>query len=256
MNRHDGASNHPGPGVSGASQEWARGDRSAARAFWSIEPEALLAQLGSSQKGLGNAQALLRLANRNPDDLERRSADSIAVLIYRQIANPMVLIMAIAALIAGFLGEWIETAIILAIVLISTLLGFSKEYRASAAMKALRNRLALQARVLRDGVAAEIPVSAVVTGDVICLSAGPIVPAVAIVLQAEDLLVSKETLAGERFPIEKRAGALSADRPPGSPADMVFIEASVRSGSERLVTNDTATCVSARNRRSTFCLSG
>ena len=106
------------------------------------------------------------------------------------------------------LRQWVDAAIILAIVLGSTLLGFFQEYRASAAVEELKRRLALTCRVVRDGVEQTVPVSAIVPGDVIVLSAGNLIPADGLVIEAEDFLVNEASLTGESFPVEKRPGTV------------------------------------------------
>ena len=139
-------------------------------------------------------------------------------LLARQFRSPLVLILVVAAGLSLFLGEWLDAAIILAIVLGSAALGFAQEYRASAALEALRRRLALTARVLRDGRELVIPAASVAPGDVVLLAAGNLIPADGRIVEARDFLVSEASLTGESFPLEKGAG------------DAAFMGTSVRSG--------------------------
>jgi Mg2+-importing ATPase len=127
-------------------------------------------------------------------------------LLLRQLESPLVLILIFAAVISLALQQWVDSAIILAVVLGSTLLGFSQEYRASTAVEQLKRRLALNCRVVRDGVERTVPATTVVPGDLVLLSAGNLIPADGLVIEAEDFLVNEASLTGESFPVEKRPG--------------------------------------------------
>src|SRR6185437_9258839 len=112
-------------------------------------------------------------------------------LLLRQLESPLVLILIFAAAISLGLQQWVDSAIILAIVTGSTLLGFFQEYRASTVVEQLKRRLALTCRVMRDGIERSVPVRTVVPGDLIELSAGNLIPADGVVIEAEDFLVSE-----------------------------------------------------------------
>ena len=117
----------------------------------------------------------------------------------------------------------------------SSLLGFFQEYRASQAVQELKRRLALIVRVVRDGVERSAPFASVVPGDILLLSAGNLIPADGLVLEAADFLVSEASMTGESFPVEKRQGVVRADAPLAARADAVFLGASVRSGTAKVL---------------------
>lgn len=144
-------------------------------------------------------------------------------LLLRQFESPLVLILAFAAAISLVLQQWTDAAIILAIVLGSSLLSFFQEYRASAAVADLKKRLALTCRVVRDGADQAVPVISVVPGDLILLSAGNLIPADGLVIEAQDFLVSEASMTGESFPVEKRPGVVSADAPIAARTNAVFL---------------------------------
>ena len=125
--------------------------------------------------------------------------------------------------------------IILAIVLGSSLLGFFQEYRASTAVEELKRRLALMCRVVRDGVEQTVPVSTIVPGDLLLLSAGNLIPADGLVIEAADFLVSEASMTGESFPVEKRPGIVRPDAPIAARTNAVFLGASVRSGTAKVL---------------------
>jgi Mg2+-importing ATPase len=204
-------------------------------AYWSRGAEEVAAGLGSGPQGLASAEAARRL---HPDDrarLEGLPRLAALRLLGRQFRSPLVLILVFAAAVSMLLRELAEAAIILVIVLGSTLLGFAQEYRADAAVAALRRRLALTVRVLRDGVEQVVPAGAVVPGDVILLSAGNLVPGDGLVLEARDFLLTEASLTGESFPVEKQPGVLPNETPLARRTNSVFLGTSVRSGSARVL---------------------
>ena len=104
------------------------------------------------------------------------------------------------------MGEWTDASIVLAVVLGSTMLGFVQEYRASNAIEKLRSVVTIKSNVLRDGKPQMVPSEQVVPGDVAVLSAGSLIPADGVVLEANDFFVNQAVLTGETFPVEKKPG--------------------------------------------------
>jgi Mg2+-importing ATPase len=202
---------------------------------WSRPIDAVLAELSTTPAGLSSDEAARRLRQDGPNSVAEEAHGSMISLLLRQFESPLVLILVFAAGVAGVLWEWLEASIILVIVLGSTLLGFLQEYRATAAVAELRRRLALKARVRRDGKIASLPFEALVAGDIVELSAGAVAPADALLLSAQDLLVTEAALTGESFPVEKRPGVVAAKAPASRRGNMVFLGTSVRSGSGEAV---------------------
>jgi Mg2+-importing ATPase len=120
-------------------------------AWWSIDAAALCKRLETSRDGLPGAVAAERLARLGPNVLGGDPRVEGLALLGRQVANPLVLVLVAAALVALAVGDWTDATIILLIVLGSSLLGFVQEYRAGWAVAGLRARLALRTTVLRDG---------------------------------------------------------------------------------------------------------
>lgn len=203
--------------------------------FWSRSIEALFADLHSKPEGLSSSRAEALLRQVGPNRLEVLLEPHALGLLMRQFKNPLVLILVIGAGVALALREWIDAAIILAIVFGSSVLGFVQEYRASVVVQKLKNRLALTVRVLRDGAECTVPASTIVPGDVVLLCAGNLVPADGLIMDAADFLVSEASITGESFPVEKRPGVLSADTPIARRTNAVFMGASVRSGTARVL---------------------
>lgn len=214
--------------------------RASLGAYWARPVEQLFRELGSSPRGLTEAEAALRLRRDGPNLVRADTGASAASLLLRQFRSPLVLILVFAGVIAGALREWVDAGIILAMVLGSTLIGFLQEHRASRAVAELRQRLALTARVRRDGQIVVLPVSRLVRGDIVLLAAGSMAPADAVVVSARDLLVSEAALTGESFPVEKRPGTSAVAAALSDRAGCVFLGTSVRSGTAEVLVVATA----------------
>ncbi len=210
-------------------------DGGSSEAWWSGSAEALLVSLASRGEGLAAAEAEARLREHGANAVDEQRQSTTLRLLLRQFASPLVLVLVLGAVISLFLREFADAAIILAIVLGSTLLGFVQEYRAGAAVAELRRRLALSARVLRDGRLQTLPARDIVPGDIVELAAGHLVPADGRVLLASDFLVSEASLTGESFPVEKRPGSVAAGAPLAARSNSVFLGTSVRSGTARVL---------------------
>lgn len=194
-----------------------------------------MASLGASRDGLTAAEAAARLRRDGPNAVRAQSQAGALRLLLRQFESPLVLILVFAGVIAGGLRQWVDASVIVAMVLASTLLGFAQEHRASRAVAALRQRLALTTKVRRDGALATVPVADVVAGDIVALSAGSIVPADGVVLSSRDLLVGEAPLTGESFPVEKSPAPTPADAPVAGRRNCVFLGSSVRSGTGEIL---------------------
>lgn len=204
-------------------------------AYWARPATALLAELKSGPDGLSDAEAQRRLAEAGPNRIGSGKSHSGLKLFFAQFRSPLVLILIFAALVSASVGESHEAIIIMLIVLVSCLLGFSQEYGASRAMEALRERLSRKATVVRDGREQEVNAEAIVPGDVVMLSAGALIPADCVILDASDFNVSEAVLTGETFPAVKSPGVVEAEAVIGKRSNITFTGTSVRSGTARVL---------------------
>ena len=207
--------------------------------YWSQDAATVSAALGSGPNGLSSAEAAAKLRLVGPNSIEAASHLTAIRLLLRQFQSPLVLILIFAAVISLALQQWVDSTLILLIVLGSTLLGFFQEYRASAAVEQLQRRLALTCCVMRDGTAHTAPVSTVVPGDIIHLSAGNLIPADGLVMEAQDFLVSEAAMTGESFPVEKRPGTVKPEAGISARTNAVFLGSSVRSGTAKVLVVET-----------------
>jgi Mg2+-importing ATPase len=201
--------------------------------YWSQPIKDLVAALGGTSDGLGSAEAGLRLAQVGPNLLEAKEKATALRLFLNQFKSPIILILLFATGMSAVTKEWVDATIILAIVLGSALLSFLQEYSASNATEKLRAQVTVKATVLRDGQPQQVPVEEVVPGDVVVLSAGSLVPADGVLLEARDFYVNQAVLTGETFPVEKKPGPVAAQAGMTERANCVFMGTNVRSGTAR-----------------------
>jgi Mg2+-importing ATPase len=222
---------------SGTTGPWT-GDTTA---IWEGALDAVLERLGSRSTGLTSAEALLRRARLGPNTMESQRRASALGLLVRQFQSPIILILVIATVLAGLLGDMTDAVIILAIIGLSGLLGFWQERGAAQAVEALLAVVRVKAEVLRDGETVEVPVEDLVPGDVVLLNAGDVVPGDCRVIESRRLLVDEAALTGETYPVEKVLGEVSADSPIARRTNAVFMGTHVASGSGLVLVVQTGT---------------
>lgn len=159
-----------------------------------------------STDGLNSAEAARRLIEFGENRIASGSAISPLRILIRQFNSPLVLLLAIASLLAAFLGELIDAAAIMAIVALNGCLGFVQEWRAERAIEALRDMLAPMAEVIRDGSPTMVPATELVPGDLVVLSEGQKVPADIELVAAHGLRLDESALTGESVPVDRDVG--------------------------------------------------
>ena len=204
---------------------------STASAFWSHSAEDAFRALRTGVFGLTRGEAARRLADGRSGLRTARGGYTNLRLLFAQFKSPIILILLFAAVLSGYLGDPADAAIILAIVLASGLLGFWQERGASGAVEKLLALVQSKARVQRDGTEVEVPVEEIVTGDVIHLGAGDVIPGDCLLLELKNLFVNEAALTGETFPVEKTAGdLLPAETPLARRVNSLFMGTSVSNG--------------------------
>jgi len=201
--------------------------------FWSLAPNDLMAQLGADPGGLTTTDAKQRLIRLGPNRLHPHKHTDVLTLLLAQFKSPLILILLGAVILSFFLGETIDAAIIIAIVLLSSVLGFWQEKRATDAVRSLLAMVRIEARVVRDGVEIDAPAEEVVPGDICLLNAGDIVPGDAAILESKDLFVQEAALTGESFPAEKEPGRIPSESPLMKRTNTLLMGTHVISGSAR-----------------------
>jgi Ca2+-transporting ATPase len=166
--------------------------------------------LRTSREGLGSAEAARRLAEHGPNAIVEGKPRSALALLGAQFLDVPILVLIGAALIAGLIGDAIDTAVILAIVVLNAVIGFSQEYRAERALAALKAMTATSALALRDGRLGVVPTQDLVPGDIVQVEAGSVVPADLRLVEAAGVRTNEAPLTGESVPVEKATDVLHA----------------------------------------------
>lgn len=217
--------------------------------FYCSAKEAVLEELHSDAAGLTQQEAEMRLEQNGKNRLEAAKGKSLLRRFLEQIADPMIIILLVAAFISGVLAvvendSFTDVIIILAVVIINAVLGVYQESKAEKAIEALQEMSAATSKVLRDGQVQVIHSEDLVVGDVILLEAGDAVPADARVLESASLQVEEAALTGESVPVTKFIDLINLedgakDIPLGDRKNMLYMGSTVVYGRGRAVVTAT-----------------
>jgi P-type Mg2+ transporter len=165
----------------------------------------IVAALRCSASGLSSDEAAARLRQYGFNEPEPERKHTLLREFLVLFSNPILLILFAASVVAAALGQIVEASVIVTIVLLSAAVDFIQSYRAQAGIERLKQQVALEASVLRDGQWLDVPRREVVPGDVVLVAAGDLVPADAVLLTARDLHLQEAALTGESLPVDKDA---------------------------------------------------
>lgn len=189
------------------------GAASAPDAFWQAPKDALYRALGSGPDGLAQVEAEQRLARFGANRADASQSRSVLRKLGQRLWNPLIAMLLAAALVSGASGDVGSFAIIATVLLLSLTLDIVQEHRAELTAEALRESVAIQADVVRDGKDHSVPVTLLVPGDVVKLRTGDLIPADGIVLEAQELQINEALMTGEPFPAFKTIEPCSAKLP-------------------------------------------
>ena len=172
--------------------------------FWySMEMSEVLKILHTDEKGLAQTEADLRRQTYGENQLPQSRTRSPLQHFFMQFHNLLIYILIAAAVITALLGHWVDTGVILAVVIVNAVIGFVQEGKAENALRAIRLMLSPQAIVLRDGKRLSIPAEELVPGDIIFLQSGDKVPADVRLFNLKGLQVQESILTGESIAVVK-----------------------------------------------------
>ncbi len=204
-------------------------------AFWSIPAHELLGRLRSRPEGLHTNEAQERQAQYAATRIKPHQDIRPLLTLLSQFRSPIILILLCAAMVSLFLADRTDALIILAIILISALLGFWQEHSAARAVTALLSLVRVKTEVWRDGQLIAVPIEEIVPGDVINLSAGSSIPGDGLLIESKDLFVDEAMLTGETYPTEKSVSVLSDTTALNQRTNSVFMGTHVVSGHAKAI---------------------
>ncbi len=199
------------------------------KSYWNLSPEETFQALKSTQEGLSNQEAALRLSS-GKNRLPRRHPDGAIRLFLKQLSNPLLIILVASGLITIALQQWIETIIISISIIANASLGFWQEWKAQHVLEALEAYLQTQARVRRENTVHTIDAINLVPGDVIILSQGDRIPADARLIGSQNLMVDESILTGEAQAIEKNIKTINKSSDLADREDMVYSGTTITEG--------------------------
>jgi magnesium-transporting ATPase (P-type) len=199
-----------------------------------------LEKLHSSDIGLTQTEATTRLSDYGPNRLPQANKRNAFVRFLLHFHNILIYVLIASAAITALLGHWVDTGVILAVVIANAMIGFIQEGKAEQAMDAIRHMLAPQANVVRDGGRLTINGQQLVPGDIVLLEAGDKVPADLRLLVAHGLSLQEAMLSGESVPVEKSTQSVADSAALGDRSCMAYSGTLVTSGQGKGVVVATA----------------
>ncbi|WP_226623600.1 HAD-IC family P-type ATPase [Alloyangia pacifica] len=201
--------------------------------FHALPPQAVLEAMAASEAGLSTAEAERRRAVHGPNQLPEPAQRHPVLRFLLQFHNVLIYVLIGSALVTAALGHWVDTGVILAVVLINAVIGSVQEGRAEDAMAAIRRMLAPRASALRDGRRRSLDVAGLVPGDIVFVEPGALVPADLRLLEAHALKVQEAVLTGESLPVDKGTSAVAPESALGDRSAMLFSGTMVAAGTGR-----------------------
>jgi Ca2+-transporting ATPase len=206
-------------------------DKASEILFHTLSPSDAISHLRTSDLGLSEEEAKTRLALYGENELKEEAPRTILRMFLEQFKNLMIIILLVAAVISGFLGEIADTFIIMLVVFLNALLGVVQENKAEKALNALKMMSSPNAKIKRNGKVELINSSKIVPGDIVLLEAGDYVPADLRLLETYNLKIEEAALTGESLPAEKLTLAIEEpDLVIGDRTNMAYLGSNVTYG--------------------------
>ncbi|MEF8686243.1 UNVERIFIED_CONTAM: HAD-IC family P-type ATPase [Comamonas sp. A-3] len=199
-------------------------------AWHALAIDTVLAQLQSTAAGLSSGEARERLQQQGPNALPAAASRSMLARFLSQFNNLLIYVLLGSAVVTALLQHWVDTGVILAVVLINAVFGFVQEGRAEKALDAVKAMVSSRANVLRDGLRMAVPAEELVAGDCVLLEAGDRVPADLRLLRASSLKLDEAMLTGESVAVDKSADPVAVDAALGDRFSMAYSGTLVAAG--------------------------
>jgi Ca2+-transporting ATPase len=199
--------------------------------WYQLGIQEIFQRYNSSESGLANSEAEKRLREYGPNRFALKDKTNKLEILTHQFKSPLIYILLVAAVVTGILHKYIDTGVILAVVIFNAIIGYIQEFKAEESIRALKKLVVPRARVLREGREKEIDSEEIVPGDIVLLSSGSKVPADIRLFNTIEVRVDESLLTGESLPAEKNPAAIRKDNlTPGDQKNMVFMGTIVVNG--------------------------
>lgn len=199
--------------------------------FYQRTVDDVMSQMKANPRGLTDQEVRDRREQFGPNKLTSKRRTTIIEKFFAQFKDLMIIILIIAAIIAGFAGETVDAIIILAVVILNAIFGVFQESKAENAIDSLKEMSAPMATVLRNGESQSVKSEDIVPGDIVLLEAGDVVPADIRLTEANSLKIEEAALTGESVPVNKQVTPIvDHDLPLGDRKNLGFMNSNVTSG--------------------------
>ena len=207
------------------------GSNNTPTAWHSLSADEVLELMKSdASTGLSSEEAQRRLQETGPNVLQETGMVRWYVILGRQFVDTLIIILFIATVIAGAMGEWIDALTILVILIVNGLLGFAQEWKAENAIQALKRMLEPKCNVMRDGLEKNIDAKNLVPGDVVVLTVGDHVPADLRIIKSINLTTDESSLTGESESVGKDIDPTDRDAPLANKTSIAWMGTAVTNG--------------------------
>lgn len=190
----------------------------------------VLSNLASSAQGLTSSEAQQRAQQFGPNQLPQAAGPSLWQQFFKHFHDTLIYVLLFSAVVTALLGHWLDTTVILAVVVINAVIGFIQEGKAEQALAGIRQMLSVHANVCRDGNWQHLPAEQLVPGDLVKIRSGDRVPADLRLLDTTELRIEEAALTGESQPVAKHTSPVTADAALGDRHCMAFSGTLVTSG--------------------------
>lgn len=203
-------------------------------ATWhALSIEGTCERVQTQEAGLGAEEASARLARDGANVITGQRGRAAWRKLLDQFLQPLVVVLIGAAALSAVLGDWVDAAVIGAVVLLNGLIGFFQEHKAEQAIAALGRTIVTEATVLRDQLLRRVPSAELVVGDVVALRSGDTVPADLRLIAVKDLQIEEAALTGESVAVDKALPELLPTTPLGDRKNLAFAGSAVTFGQGR-----------------------
>jgi Ca2+-transporting ATPase len=208
--------------------------------WYQLDEKEVFKKLHTLEEGLSEAQAKKHLETYGPNKLPEGKGINRLKIILHQFTSPLIYILIVAAIVTTFLGDYIDSGVIVAILILNAIIGYFQESKAETSVRALKRMVVPRARVVRDGKEKEIPSENLVPGDIVLLASGGKVPADLRLFKTTELRIDEAALTGESVPVEKKPQPIKEENlTPGDQKNMGFMGTIVVNGRGRGIVVET-----------------
>ncbi|MBM4333511.1 MAG: HAD-IC family P-type ATPase [Deltaproteobacteria bacterium] len=205
-----------------------------------LNEKEIFSKLQTSEQGLSEDRAKRLIEIHGPNKLPEGEGVSRLKILLHQFTSPLIYILFVAGLVTAILGEYIDTGVIVAILILNAVVGYFQEYKAETSIRALKSMVVPKAKVVRDGREKDIHSKDLVPGDIVLLTSGVRVPADLKLFRATELRIEEAALTGESLPVEKMTGTIEEENlTPGDQRNMAFMGTIVVNGRGRGIVVET-----------------